>query len=131
MKENRVFSVKNFFSSLSNALNGIRDSFRDEHNIKIQLTAAIIVVIFSLLFRISHYEWLAIIVSIALVLSLELINTAIERTVDLFCAGEYHELARYAKDAAAGAVLIASLSSLIVGLVIFLPRIWNILNNLL
>ena len=78
--------------------------------------------------RISPAEWIAVVLSAALVLSLEASNTALERLVDI-ASPDYDELARDAKDLSAGAVLIASAASVVVGLIIFLPRVLNLLKQ--
>ena len=67
-------------------------------------------------------EWIAIVLCIGIVISLELLNTAIEATVDLACPGQ-DPLAKLAKDAAAGAVLVVAITSVAVGLIVFLPRV--------
>lgn len=71
---------------------------------------------------ISRDEWIVLIFTIGSILALEAVNCAIERVVDLASPG-YHELAKQAKDLAAGAVLIASIGAAIVGLILFVPRI--------
>jgi diacylglycerol kinase len=77
-------------------------------------------------FRISAIEWTVLIAVIFLVLSAEALNTALERTVDLL-EPRQHSVARDAKDLAAAAVLMASFCSLIVGLILFGPRLWRLL----
>ena len=79
------------------------------------------------LFHISIFEWLVILLTIAMVITLEFINTAIERVVDLVTT-DYKELAKSAKDVAAGAVLFMSLFSVIIGIVIFLPKVIEVFN---
>ena len=81
-----------------------------------------LVVIFGLLLHISETEWFVCAVFIALVISLELVNTAVEAAVDLVTE-ERRPLAKKAKDAAAGAVLAAAICAAIVGCVIFLPKL--------
>ena len=78
-------------------------------------------------FHINPYEWLVIVVCFGLVLGGECLNSSIEAIVDL-ASPEYHELARKSKDAAAGGVLLFSLTSLVVGLIIFAPRILCLLG---
>lgn len=130
MREGRKFSLISFFSSFNNAFNGIKQSFREEHNIRVQAVIALIVLVLALLFQVSILEWLVLSLCIGLVISLELMNTAIERTVDLFCGNKYYDLAKFAKDAAAAAVFIASLTSLLIGFFIFLPRIYQFVITL-
>ena len=111
-----------FDKSVGHALDGIEYTINHERNIKIQILAGICASILGFLLNISIVEWAIIVMVIGMVLALELINTAIERCVDLVTK-DYHDLAKAAKDAAAGAVLIMSLFSVIVGIVIFLPKI--------
>jgi len=91
-------------------------------NGRLQICMAIAAVAGGLALRIGCDEWLAVLLSIAMVLALETINTGLERVVDLVSPG-YNELARDAKDLAAGAVLIASVASVVVGVIVFLPKI--------
>lgn len=112
-----------FYKSVGFALAGIKASFR-ERNMKIHATAAILVILVGIFFSISKTEWLWILLCVAGMFSLEMVNTAIEKTVDLV-TGEYHPLAKAAKDLAAGAVLIYTVYSIIVGMVVFLPKVFN------
>lgn len=84
----------------------------------------ILAVIAGIIFRITSAEWLALVIVISFVFILEILNTAIETLVDLYTE-EYHHLAKVAKDTAAGAVMVAAIMSVCVGLIIFLPRIIN------
>jgi len=79
---------------------------------------------FGFVFQIESYEWLSLVIMIGFVFILEIINTAIETLVDLYTE-EYHHLAKVAKDTAAGAVMVAAIMSVCVGLIIFLPKIIN------
>ena len=83
----------------------------------------ILVIICGFIFHLSITEWLICILLFALVISLELVNTAIEAVVDL-CSPDYHELAKYAKDVAAGSVLISAIASVVIGLIIFIPKLF-------
>ena len=100
-----------------------------ERNFKIECTIGIIAIVLGLSFGISLAEWLAVIICIGLVLSLEVLNTALEAIVDL-AYPHYDERAKRAKDCAAGAVLVASLASLAVGIMLFAPRILSVLGLL-
>jgi len=91
-------------------------------NGRLQIGMAMIAIATGVTLRIDRGEWLAIVLSIAMVLALETVNTGLERAVDLVSPG-YDDLARDAKDLAAGAVLIASVASVVVGLIVFLPKI--------
>ena len=94
-----------------------------EANMKIHLAIAVLVVMAGFFFQISATEWMACLLCFGLVFTTEMINTAIENVVDL-ASPNRHELARNAKDVAAGAVLISAIISAIVGLLIFIPKLW-------
>lgn len=113
--------------SFGHAFNGIAAAFKSEFHIKIHLVFLMLVVIFGFLFQISITEWLICVVCFAMVIGAELINTAIEAVVDI-ASPEIHPLAAKAKDVAAGAVLVISIFSAIIGLIIFVPKIWEVLK---
>lgn len=115
------FKNPTFFKALKNSLRGIFLSVIKERNIKIQLVMAVIAIICGFIFKISMIEWSILVITIFLVLITESLNTAIEITVDMI-TNEYNEKAKNIKDIAAGAVLLSAISSVIVGLIIFLPK---------
>ena len=117
-------SVKALIKSFKHAFFGILTSFVIGRNIKVHYTALLVAVLGGLYFGLSKLEFLAILLISAQVISLEMVNTAIERTVDLVTS-DYHVYAKIAKDVAAGAVLIASIIAVIIGGIIFLPYIFN------
>ncbi len=104
------------------AFEGIRIAIVKGRNFKIQLFLAFVVSVLGVGLRISAFEWLDLFLIINLVLILELLNTSIEAVVDLV-SPEIKEKAKVAKDVAAAAVLISSITSLLVGAVIFIPKI--------
>jgi len=107
--------------SFSHAFDGILIG-TGERNMRIHMGFALLVVIFGLLLQISVTEWCLCFVLFGLIMGLELVNTAVEAVVDLVTE-EYHPLAKRAKDAAAGAVLIAAVMAAVTGLIIFIPRL--------
>ena len=111
-----------FTESVGHALDGINYVSSHERNFKIETLFAIMVTIASFLLKVSLIEWSILMLVISLVLALEMINTSIERCVDLVTQ-DYKELAKIAKDVSAGAVLVVSIFSIIIGIVIFLPKI--------
>ncbi len=113
---------KNFIGSVKCTLNGIKHVILNEKNFKIQLCIAVMAIVCGAIFRISSVEWCIISFAIFFVLVSELFNTSIEKTVDL-CTEEYNEIAKIAKDISSGAVLLAAINSVIIGLIIFLPKI--------
>lgn len=104
------------------ALRGIFYGYRTERNFRFHIFMVIFVGVCGMFFKINQVEWLFILLAIGLVLCTELINSAIERAVDLVTK-DYHDLAKAAKDLAAGAVLIAAILSVIIGICIFVPYI--------
>jgi len=113
-------SLKALVKSFAFARNGILIALKMERNLKVHYLIAIIVMLTGAYFKISQIEAIILILIIALVISLEMINTAIERTIDLLTEKE-HVYAQIAKDVAAGAVLTAVLAAIIIGILIFLP----------
>jgi undecaprenol kinase len=109
-------------AAFGNAFIGFDYAFRTERNLKIHFTVAVLVITAGALLKISALEWAIIMLTIGAVFVTEMINTAIEYTVDL-ASPEKHDLARKAKDVSAGAVLIIAASSVIIGLIIFLPKL--------
>lgn len=109
--------------SFEYAAKGIRCLLAETPNARIHLSMALAVVGSGFLFRISVTEWCLCILCIALVMMAEGFNSALEYLTDLVSPG-LHELAGKTKDVAAGAVLLASLGAALVGLIIFLPKVW-------
>ena len=103
------FKNQSFSKSLSNALRGIRISIRSERNLKIQVTIMILLMALGFILKFSPMEWGIIALTSAIVISTEMINTAIEITVDMVCQENFNTFAKNAKDVAAGAVLIVSI----------------------
>ena len=115
---------KKLRNSFKYAFEGIGEAWKTEQNLKIHFVIMAIVIIAGLIFKISAMEWIICLLLFAIVISLELINTAIETTVDI-AMPEINEKAKYAKDIAAGAVLFSAMISVVVGLIIFLPKIFG------
>jgi diacylglycerol kinase len=105
------------------AWRGFLVAVREELNLKIHLLAAVVVVVMGFYYRITSNEWVALTILIAVVICLELINTSIENLTDLVTK-EHHPLAGKVKDIAAAAVLVASIVSVIVGIIIFAKYIF-------
>lgn len=110
-----------FNKSVGFALAGVKASF-GERNMRIHLSLGLLVILAGVFFSISRMEWLFVLLCIAGMFTLEILNTAIEKTVDLV-TDEYHPLAKVAKDLAAGAVLVYTVYSIIVGMIVFLPKV--------
>ena len=113
------------YKSFGYAFQGIFNTIRTERNIKIHCAAAILVKIFGIWLQISTTDWMICFILFGLILALELVNTAVEATVDLFTE-ERKPLAKKAKDAAAGAVLIAAIFAVVIGILIFIPKLLDV-----
>lgn len=120
---------RTFKGSVKNCLDGISYVTKNEKNFKREIALGIIALILSYILKIDKIEFIIILTMICLVLTAEIINTAIERAVDLVTK-EYHELARIAKDVSAGSVLVTSIFSLIIGIIIFISKIITLLGGL-
>lgn len=117
-----MMKKRNFFDSFRDALAGIVHCLANERNMRKHFLAGILVFVASVYFRLTAVEIAIIVLTVGLVITAELINTAIENTVDLV-TDEYKPLAKIAKDVAAGAVLLAAFVAVLVGIVIFLPKL--------
>lgn len=111
------------------AFAGLRVVLR-QRNTHIHLLIASVVIVVGLLWRLSAAEWLALALTITLVLVLEAVNTAVEMTVDL-ASPQLHPLAKQAKDVAAAAVLLGAGGAVVVALIVFGPRILTLAQQIL
>ncbi len=118
--------MRSFFRSMRHALRGIRHAFLRERNFQIELAFAVLATAFAFALPLTQAERAVILLMIAVVLPMELFNTACERIVDMLKPG-LHPYAKMVKDLAAAAVLIASLLAGIIGISIFLPYITDML----
>ena len=119
---------RKFSGSIKNCLEGINFVITNESNFKIEIVIGIIALLLSYILKISRIEFIIILIMIALVLTSEIINTSIEKVVDLYTK-DYNNLAKIAKDVSAGSVLVMSIFSLLVGATVFLPKIINVLGG--
>ncbi|MBM7635807.1 diacylglycerol kinase family protein [Streptococcus saliviloxodontae] len=117
----------NFLNSFEFAVMGIKTAFIEERNMRKHAVSALLVVLAGLVFGVSALEWILLAMCVFLVITFEIVNSAIENVVDL--ASDYHfsMRAKKAKDMAAGAVLMVSILALIVGMIIFVPKVWALL----
>ncbi len=114
--------------SFGHALRGLTVLLRTQHNARIHAVATVLVVAAGALARISPAEWALIALAVVCVWATEALNTSIEFLVDLV-SPELHPLAAKAKDVAAGAVLVAAIGSLVVGVVVFGPHVAKLLER--
>ncbi len=109
------------------AFEGLAYCYRTQRNFRIHLAVGLTGTLMGLVLGLSTLEWAIFVLTVGLVLAAEMVNTMIESLVDLV-TGEYHNLARIAKDVAAGIVLLTSIGSVLVGTLIFLPRLLAVLG---
>ncbi len=117
--------IKKFAKSVSYAWAGIKEAWRGQ-SFRIMLVLALLAIGLGFGLHISPLEWVLLILSVGFVLALEIINTAWELSLD-YLRPEINPLAGKIKDLSAGAVLVASITALIIGLIIFLPKILEFL----
>ena len=117
---------KKIINSFKYAIEGFISSFKTERNMKIHVLAMIMVIISGFILKLTKIEWCICIILIVIVISAELFNTAIETIVDMI-SPEKNEKAKLAKDISAAAVLVLAIGAVIVGALIFLPKIFHII----
>ena len=124
-RNKKQFGFKRIISSIKNSLNGLKVAYKNEQSMYIHLIATVLLLLFSFFLKISMTQWLIVIGIIGLTLVVELLNTAIESTVDLVTK-EFHPLAKIAKDTASAAEFILTISAFIISLIIFIPKIMEL-----
>lgn len=115
---------RSIIESFNYAVTGIISALKTEKNMRIHFVIALLVIVISLFFDFNRTEFLLLLFSISLVVVAEMINTAIERIIDLITT-DFHPLAKLVKDVAAGGVLIATINSVVVGYLLFFDRLSN------
>ena len=118
---------KNFFEALKNAMNGVVYVVKNGKNIKIQIVIAILVFIAAIVLKFTNVELAILVLICFFIFALEFINTVIERLADLYTT-EYNEKVKVIKDVAAGTVAIIAIASIIIGILLFLPKIIDIIK---
>jgi len=118
--------VKDLIKSFSHACRGVKTLVKDEQSFRLQILAALVVGIFLLIFPLSVFEMIVVLLMVALVLILEMINSIFERLVDTF-KPRIHPVVGEIKDIMAATVLVASIFSAIIGVIIFLPHFLDLL----
>ncbi|WP_232695360.1 diacylglycerol kinase family protein [Brevibacillus daliensis] len=117
--------VKRLWRSFGYAAEGWRHAIKTQRNLQIHVGVALAVVVLAYLLQVTRLEFSLLLLTIALVWGLELMNTAIEAVVDLV-SPDFHPLAKIAKDVAAGAVFIAVIIAVTIGIIIFGPPLYDI-----
>jgi diacylglycerol kinase len=120
--------IKDRLNSFSHAIKGIKYVFATQKNMQIHLFLSVVALFLCAFLKVSSIEVLLVLFSIVFVMVMELVNTAIERTVDLITS-DFHPLAKIAKDVAAGAVLFAAIFAFIVGLYVFIEPIMMLIKG--
>lgn len=126
MEKDQGFSWRKRLRSFTYAGRGLRQLLREEHNSRIHLAIAVAVVILGFCLRLEAWEWVAVVGCIGTVFMAEAMNSAVEALADRFGA-ERHPLIAKAKDIAAGGVLIMACAAAAIGLIIFIPKLINII----
>lgn len=122
MSKREPFSITDRIKSFKYAFAGLKTLFLEEHNARIHLVSALIAVALGLMFEISLNEWIALVLVMGLVFICELINSSLEALAD-FISLEKHPQIKKVKDLAAASVLISAFVALVVGVIIFYPKI--------
>jgi len=117
----------NFFAAFKYAFTGVFRFFKTDRNGRIELVCAIIISALAFYFKCNSSEWISILLCIALVIGLEMINSALEKICNLIQPG-FDKNIQYIKDVAAGAVLICSIIAAIVAVIIFFPKICTLFS---
>ncbi len=120
----------NLLVSFKYAWQGVSYAFRSQRNFRIHVLIGTLAISLAIGLRLSPMEVSIISLTCGAVMTMELINTALESVVDLTVQQTYHELAKIAKDCAAAAVLLSALISLFVAMCLLLPPIWQVLKVL-
>ncbi|MES2140814.1 MAG: diacylglycerol kinase family protein [Bacteroidota bacterium] len=123
MSGNKSFSISNRIKSFGFAIEGIITFFKTQHNAWIHAFATVIVVVVGFVLKVNNAEWCLLATAIAMVFISEMLNTAIEFLTDIVSPG-YNIQAKKVKDVAAGAVLISAIAAVVIGVIIFLPKLW-------
>lgn len=120
--------MKKFLNSLHNALNGVRYAFATEKNIRVLLVIAICEIVAALVLGIPKVEFLLILAMAAMLFALELVNTAVERLADKV-SPQYDQQIGVVKDVMAGAVMLASILTFVIGCIIFFEPVLELLRQ--
>lgn len=130
MVKNTAAGHKKFWHSFRFAAHGIAAAFKSELNMKVHSCFAVLVLAAAAVFRLPPSSWMLLLLAITLVLAAELLNTAVEATIDLV-SPEIHPLAKKAKDTAAGAVLLAAVFAVITGIYVFYHPVLDWITGLM
>lgn len=127
MEKSQKFSVVDRLKSFKYAFNGLRLFFINDHNGRVHFSAAIIAIGLSWFLHVSALEWVTILLIIGAVIVTEMINASIEKLADIV-SPEYHPKIKIVKDVAAGAVLVTAFLAVIIGGIIFIPKLLSCIS---
>ena len=125
----KTYSIKRLGNSFKYALSGIINAYKTEQNLLIHTIVAILVIALGIIIHLSYIELAIVVLTIGLVISLELVNTSIENAIDM-AMPSIHPLAKASKDAASGAVLFAAIISVVVGCLIYIPKLIEFIKSI-
>lgn len=125
----RVQRSKNLQESFLHACRGVELAFAAERNLKIHLICATAAILSAFVLSFDAVSWILLFLAIGLVMMAEFMNTAVERVVDMVSGGQFHILAKEAKDIAAAGVLISSVVALVIGVVLFAPKLMSLFSH--
>lgn len=127
----KKYQSTSFLKSAMHATNGLYLAFRTQKNFRKHILIAVIVLTLAFLLNSRPLE-IAILVAVnSFVLVLELVNSVVEFVMDAYYKNKYSRLVKFAKDIAAGAVLLCAISSAFIGAIILLPKIWDLIKHLI
>lgn len=125
--ERKKKSFKRFVNSFKYSIEGLSYTIKNEQSIIIMVMFLILAITCGFILNINPIEWVFIFLTISMVLATELINTSIEATIDLL-SPKFHPLAKIAKDTSSAAVFVSSIISIVIGGIIFIPKVLAILE---
>lgn len=112
------------------ALNGLKEAIKTERNMKVHMAATVLVILLAILLEVTIIEWTILLLTIAMVIGMELMNTALEHALD-YLAPERTKEIKAAKDIAASSVLVVSIMACIIGFMLFFPKIMDLFKSIL
>ena len=126
-KKSNKFSISKRIKSFAYAFNGLKILFKEEHNARIHLVVAIIVIVAGFYFQLSVGEWLVICLLIGMVFAMEIVNSVVENLCD-YISPEWNDKIKKIKDLSAAGVLVVAFISIVSGIIIFVSKIIQMLN---
>lgn len=115
--------------SFYHAFHGIWIGLKEERNVRIHFCLVALVTALGIWLKVDAQGWISLIIAMSMVVAAEFVNTSLEHLVDISSNNEYHESARYAKDTAAAAVLIASVAAATIGAIVFVPKLLALISR--